>query len=220
MSSSDSNEYTTPTHLNPWVIASVATICGIILIFSYFRIATQLFGPPPSISFSRNRVPSRRLLDESNTDDPSLQFHSHGLDFSTIHSLPVTQFKEKSEGEASKTRSTDCAVCLGEFKEGEWLRHLPGCSHSFHISCIDSWFLNHSNCPLCRSEVQTIEMEDLECPVQTIEMEDLECPVPVDSHLRTLQREDFFRERAAHYQLLRSEILQNSVSRHNPREEI
>lgn len=208
MSSSDSKEYATPMHLNPWMIASVATICGIILILSYFRIATQLFGPPLSISFSRNRVPSRRLLDESNTDDPSLQFHSHGLDFSTIHSLPVTQFKEKSEGEASKTSSTDCTVCLGEFKEGEWLRHLPGCSHSFHISCIDTWFLNHSNCPLCRSEVQTIEMEDLECPV------------PVDSHLQTLQREDFFRERAAHYQLLRSEILQNSVSRHTPREDI
>lgn len=186
---------------NPWLIAPAAMICAIIILYGYLRIVVLFCWLPQRINFSRNRVPRRLLLDESNTDNPSLRFDSHGLEFSTMHSLPVTQFKEEGEGEMNKTRSTDCAVCLGEFKEGEWLRYLPSCSHSFHTSCIDTWFLNHANCPLCRTEVQSLKLENLESPVSH------------HSPPQTLRREDFFRERAAHYELLRSQILQNSVSR-------
>lgn len=48
----------------------------------------------------------------------------------------------------------ECAVCLSEFREGEVGRKLPKCNHSFHIDCIDMWFLSHSTCPLCRAGVQ------------------------------------------------------------------
>ncbi|EXC31610.1 RING-H2 finger protein ATL46 [Morus notabilis] len=44
----------------------------------------------------------------------------------------------------------DCAVCLCEFSEKDKLRLLPTCSHAFHISCIDTWLLSNSTCPLCR----------------------------------------------------------------------
>lgn len=46
-----------------------------------------------------------------------------------------------------------CAVCLSEFEEGEELRTLPGCTHSFHVDCIDMWLYSHTNCPLCRSDL-------------------------------------------------------------------
>lgn len=45
-----------------------------------------------------------------------------------------------------------CAVCLGEFEEGEELRTLPECLHSFHVSCIDMWLFSHPNCPICRAD--------------------------------------------------------------------
>ncbi|KAF8396766.1 hypothetical protein HHK36_018398 [Tetracentron sinense] len=45
-----------------------------------------------------------------------------------------------------------CAVCLSEFEEGEELRTLPDCMHSFHVSCIDMWLYSHTNCPLCRTD--------------------------------------------------------------------
>ncbi|KAJ7971292.1 RING-H2 finger protein ATL52-like [Quillaja saponaria] len=45
-----------------------------------------------------------------------------------------------------------CAVCLCEFEEGEELRTLPECLHSFHVPCIDMWFYSHSSCPMCRTE--------------------------------------------------------------------
>lgn len=43
-----------------------------------------------------------------------------------------------------------CVVCLSEFEEGEELRTLPHCMHSFHVPCIDMWLNSHMNCPLCR----------------------------------------------------------------------
>ncbi|XP_054781734.1 RING-H2 finger protein ATL2-like [Prosopis cineraria] len=45
----------------------------------------------------------------------------------------------------------DCAICLSELQEGDEVRTLPNCSHSFHSHCIDTWFRSHSICPVCRS---------------------------------------------------------------------
>ncbi|CAM0873111.1 unnamed protein product [Alopecurus aequalis] len=44
----------------------------------------------------------------------------------------------------------ECAVCLAEMADGDKGRLLPGCGHSFHVECIDRWFLTNSTCPLCR----------------------------------------------------------------------
>lgn len=54
----------------------------------------------------------------------------------------------------SHARSLEqCAVCLGEYEDGELVKWLPDCWHSFHGPCIDSWLHSHSSCPLCRTEV-------------------------------------------------------------------
>lgn len=47
----------------------------------------------------------------------------------------------------------ECAVCLSVFEEGEEVRKLPRCKHSFHALCIDMWLYSHSDCPLCRAPV-------------------------------------------------------------------
>ncbi|XAR72029.1 hypothetical protein NMG60_11018518 [Bertholletia excelsa] len=44
-----------------------------------------------------------------------------------------------------------CAICISEFQEGEELRTLPECLHSFHVPCIDMWFYSHQTCPICRA---------------------------------------------------------------------
>ncbi|KAJ0045421.1 hypothetical protein Pint_06271 [Pistacia integerrima] len=58
----------------------------------------------------------------------------------------------KDIGLLSKSEDVTCAICLCEFNDGEAIRILPECLHSFHVHCIDMWLYSHSNCPLCRAD--------------------------------------------------------------------
>jgi len=42
-----------------------------------------------------------------------------------------------------------CMVCLTDFEEGDSLRQL-GCSHLFHVACIDEWLRRSAACPICK----------------------------------------------------------------------
>ncbi|CAK9168915.1 unnamed protein product [Ilex paraguariensis] len=150
-----------PSHWAPLVISLVGVVCTIFLLFCYYRMLKgQCCVSRVMISRSGDQ---RRHLNGDNTDDPSLQFQSHGLDSYIIHSLPITQFKKKNAEELCQS-NTDCAICLGEFDESEWIKHLPNCSHVFHVSCIDTWFQTHSSCPLCRSHIYDLKIHH-ECSI-------------------------------------------------------
>ena len=46
-----------------------------------------------------------------------------------------------------------CCICLNSYK---WLYRvvkLPCCNKEFHEDCLNSWFLSHSTCPLCRKNL-------------------------------------------------------------------
>ncbi|GLJ38563.1 hypothetical protein SUGI_0786310 [Cryptomeria japonica] len=93
---------------------------------------------------------SLRVLPFSLTqDDPSIT----GLDAELMAALPMFVYKS----ERVRVWATECSVCLSEFQDGEKMRLLPSCNHSFHASCIDMWFYSHSNCPLCRKNVDLIK---------------------------------------------------------------
>lgn len=47
----------------------------------------------------------------------------------------------------------ECVVCLSLFEEGEDVKEMPRCKHSFHAPCIDTWLSSHLDCPLCRAPV-------------------------------------------------------------------
>lgn len=50
-------------------------------------------------------------------------------------------------------QDTECSICLNDFDEGETVRRLSVCGHSFHKSCIDLWLLRRADCPLCKRKV-------------------------------------------------------------------
>ncbi|XVF23746.1 hypothetical protein REPUB_Repub13aG0065800 [Reevesia pubescens] len=47
----------------------------------------------------------------------------------------------------------DCAICLGEFQDGDQCRILSNCKHTYHKFCIDRWLAETQNCPICRTSV-------------------------------------------------------------------
>lgn len=61
---------------------------------------------------------------------------------------------------ASGNSSTDtaendkCAVCLGEYEDGEEVKHLP-CTHMFHAECIDRWLKVNRICPVCKQSIRS-----------------------------------------------------------------
>lgn len=78
-----------------------------------------------------------------------------GLDETLISKITLCRYKRGD----TLIHTTDCSVCLGEFRDGESLRLLPKCSHAFHQQCIDKWLKSHSNCPLCRSNITFVTIE-------------------------------------------------------------
>ncbi|XP_058111127.1 RING-H2 finger protein ATL52-like [Magnolia sinica] len=65
--------------------------------------------------------------------------------------------------------ANECAVCLMAFFDGEDVRQLPECKHSYHAPCIDMWLFSHSNCPLCRATV-TVPSVPCQAPVEGEDM--------------------------------------------------
>ncbi|XP_073026321.1 RING-H2 finger protein ATL40-like [Primulina eburnea] len=72
-----------------------------------------------------------------------------GLDPLVLASLPVLAFKQTSRGS-----SVECSVCLSALEDGERVRLLPNCNHSFHVDCIDKWLASNLTCPVCRAEAE------------------------------------------------------------------
>ncbi|KAH0716453.1 hypothetical protein KY284_009358 [Solanum tuberosum] len=194
MSSPNSTPGIGPLHWDPLLIVSVGIVCFIFLLFSYFKIIQTRCCRFLSVHFYRNPI-QRRQLNDHILEDHDSQLQSRGLDSYIMHSLPITQFKKNDE-QTTRPNNSDCAVCLGEFQEGEWLKHLPYCSHVFHVACIDTWFQIHSSCPLCRSNVFSVKMQQGHS-------------ITMNTLLETLRREDFNRERSVHNEDIRSQILQN-----------
>lgn len=94
--------------------------------------------------------------------DPS----NTGLDPTLIATLPTFLFKQKGkQDEEQNNNIVECAVCLSLLEDGEMMRLLPNCKHSFHVGCIDMWLSSHSTCPICRTKVEPrLEPETREGP--------------------------------------------------------
>ncbi|XP_016498075.1 RING-H2 finger protein ATL40 [Nicotiana tabacum] len=80
----------------------------------------------------------------------------NGLDPSIIASLPIFVYKQSDDHNMDEaiTNPIECSVCLSILEDGEIVRILPNCKHTFHIECIDKWFNCHSTCPICRAEAK------------------------------------------------------------------
>jgi hypothetical protein len=58
------------------------------------------------------------------------------------------------------TRNQDdiCAICQENFEQGQYIRRLVHCNHSFHRDCIDTWFRGNVHCPTCRHDIREVEV--------------------------------------------------------------
>uniref|UniRef100_A0A8C8SAK1 E3 ubiquitin-protein ligase ZNRF3 n=1 Tax=Pelusios castaneus TaxID=367368 RepID=A0A8C8SAK1_9SAUR len=79
-----------------------------------------------------------------------------------LEKMETRKFKSKSQGHRegscgaldtlSSSSTSDCAICLEKYIDGEELRVIP-CTHRFHKKCVDPWLLQHHTCPHCRHNI-------------------------------------------------------------------
>ena len=58
-------------------------------------------------------------------------------------------------GSVKEVDGPHCSICLCEYEEGDKLAKLP-CQHLYHNECIESWTSNHTKCPLCNFELESV----------------------------------------------------------------
>ncbi|PIN12366.1 hypothetical protein CDL12_15019 [Handroanthus impetiginosus] len=146
-----------PVDFSPPLIAMVVIIATAFVIITYSRLLSRHFIHIYR-RYRRWRRRRRRYVPSSSAGDiesppysfdPTDAFHvlsPYGLDESIIKTIPLSVYTRKSG-------FYDCAVCLLEFEENDYVRTLPVCSHAFHVDCIDIWLRSHANCPLCRAGI-------------------------------------------------------------------
>ncbi|TKY50396.1 RING-H2 finger protein ATL46 [Spatholobus suberectus] len=176
------------TRISPAVLFIIVVLAVLFFISGLLHLLVRFLIKHPSSSASAQ---SNRHQEISTSDALQRQlqqlFHLHdsGLDQAFIDALPVFQYKEI----VGLKEPFDCAVCLCEFSEKDKLRLLPVCSHAFHISCIDTWLLSNSTCPLCRGTPLTPGFS-MENPMFDFDdlREDEGCPCNGESGFSTRQK--------------------------------
>ncbi|KDP44985.1 hypothetical protein JCGZ_01485 [Jatropha curcas] len=100
----------------------------------------------------RNRDPARANSQRLRQSNFETNETASGIENSTALLIPAFKYHKGMGLDGGGGDEGTCAICLGEFEEGEELRILPECMHSYHVACIDMWLYSHSNCPVCRTD--------------------------------------------------------------------
>jgi hypothetical protein len=124
---------------------------------------TRVETPPPlprvrrynEASFAATYVP---LFENTNTLNMLSTLFNIPLQQPNMDPVVVHPTREQVEaGTTIVTVEADgemCAICQDSIPSGSEARNLTGCGHSFHVGCIDTWYLRDVRCPTCRHDVR------------------------------------------------------------------
>ena len=64
--------------------------------------------------------------------------------------------KNDNDNENDNEEKLDCCICMDDIKNDNFKTE---CDHVFHKECLDEWLKNSSTCPICRSQVGSIVVQ-------------------------------------------------------------
>eukprot|EP01083_Nonionella_stella_P077779 212546_1 len=76
------------------------------------------------------------------------------------HSLHSSSFIDGTS-EHSLYSPQNCSICCEDYKVGEqiaWSQN-NACPHAYHVDCILKWLISNNDCPMCRAEYLTPELD-------------------------------------------------------------
>jgi hypothetical protein len=128
----------------PVLAALLAILVCFVCVCVYLRWACRRYNPDDPT------LPSY-YSSSSSAAAPGGALSVVGLDAAAVAALPVTLYRRPPVGE--DVDAAQCAICLGEFAEGDEVKALPRCGHRFHPECVDAWLRSRPSCPLCRGSL-------------------------------------------------------------------
>jgi endogenous inhibitor of DNA gyrase (YacG/DUF329 family) len=72
----------------------------------------------------------------------------------TVHPTEEQINQHTTTTTATRNMDDNCAICQDPIEQGQRMRILNYCTHSFHVECIDTWFTTHVTCPTCRHDIR------------------------------------------------------------------
>lgn len=66
--------------------------------------------------------------------------------------MPVINIKEEKK-KGHKIFDESCTICLDKIENGEMLRRIKLCKHTFHAKCLTDWINVNETCPNCKEDL-------------------------------------------------------------------
>lgn len=73
-----------------------------------------------------------------------------------VRPSPETITANTTVSTVSASTNEVCAICQDGYEVGNERRLLNACHHTFHKSCIDTWFQENVHCPVCRHDIRVV----------------------------------------------------------------
>ncbi|KAF1870509.1 hypothetical protein Lal_00003715 [Lupinus albus] len=152
--SPSSTIYTIPLLYYGLVVIGTAAILLVIYNFIIIKCCNNRVQTQPSQASGHSRSLVELVVNESR----NFNNNSQKRNFFSISSFEYKKEvvvgneggKEKQQGGVD---DYECPICLSFYEEGDEVKNLPLCKHSFHAICIDMWLYSHFDCPICRTPV-------------------------------------------------------------------
>ena len=128
---------------------------------------TRMLAYSRFLDLRRERTINRRFLNTLiispiRTPDTQTSFIvniNRNLDYefmTTLEDVKIGLINKKildnSKIELSSKKDDICVICQEDIKLNDIVRIIK-CKHSFHINCIDKWFIENKKCPMCKYEL-------------------------------------------------------------------
>jgi hypothetical protein len=88
---------------------------------------------------------------------PTMLYTWGGEDLEPVPVRPSASVLEQATTVSVLASSSDnnCTVCQDTMEQGATVRKINACTHTFHRTCIDTWFQTNVHCPTCRHDVRS-----------------------------------------------------------------
>ncbi|KAM3397180.1 RING-H2 finger protein ATL29 [Capsicum galapagoense] len=151
-----SNSVQNPTPPTSYASPPVAIIFTIILILIFFIGFSSIFF---CRCFIQNLLFTWHLRNSPHGTpiNPRVSTNGQGLDPAIIKSFPTFTYSSVKDYH-KESYGLECAICLVEFEDDSLLRLLTSCNHVYHQDCIDLWLESHKTCPVCRANLDSLEV--------------------------------------------------------------